>query len=228
MAVDDESRSGGRGNSDWDVRDLQPHAGGALRGDHLGALAAARRLFAAQGYAGTSLDAIAAEAGVTKGALYHHFDGKRDVFRAVYAAEQERRTEIESAAYARKRDPWEGFHAACLAFLEASMDPGVQRITLLDAPGALGWETMRQIESDSLAMTQKGLRRAMDAGWIPRRPVEPLAQLLFGALCEAAMAIARADNQKGRATGDGERAAAAPRRPGPVRGIAGWADSQCR
>ena len=173
MAVDDESRSGGRGNSDWDVRDLQPHAGGALRSDHLGALAAARRLFAAQGYAGTSLDAIAAEAGVTKGALYHHFDGKRDVFRAVYAAEQERLTEIESAAYARKRDPWEGFHAACLAFLEASMDPGVQRITLLDVPGALGWETMRQIESDSLAMTQKGLRRAMDAGWIPRRPVEP-------------------------------------------------------
>jgi AcrR family transcriptional regulator len=159
-------------------------------------LAAARELFARDGYAATSLDAIAAAANVTKGALYHHFDGKRDVFRAVYEVEQRRLTEIESAAYWRKRDPWEAFYAGCRAFLEASIDPGVQRITLLDAPGALGWETMREIESDAFAMTVDGLRRAMDAGCIPKRPTEPLAHLVFGAVCEAAMAIARAENQK--------------------------------
>jgi len=159
-------------------------------------IAAARELFARQGYAATSLDEIAAAAHVTKGAVYHHFAGKRDVFRAVYELEQQRLAEIESRAYRRKRDPWAAFHAGCLAFLEASLDPGVQRITLLDAPGALGWETMHEIEADALAMTMDGLQRAIDAGRIPKRPVAPLAHLLFGALCEAAMAIARADDQK--------------------------------
>src|SRR3954470_23366273 len=81
-------------------------------------IAAARELFARQGYAATSLDEIAAAANVTKGAVYHHFAGKRDIFRAVYEREQRRLAKIESQAYARKRDPWAGFHAGCLAFLE--------------------------------------------------------------------------------------------------------------
>src|SRR3954453_6031701 len=82
-------------------------------------IAAARDLFARQGYAATSLDEIAAAARVTKGAVYHHFDSKRDVFRAVYELEQRRLGDIESRAYQRKRDPWVAFHAGCLAFLEA-------------------------------------------------------------------------------------------------------------
>lgn len=157
-------------------------------------LAAARALFAEAGYAATSLDQIAAAASVTKGALYHHFEGKRDIFRAVYELEQARLSDLALAAYGRKRDPWDAFEAGCRAFLEASLDPGVQRITLLDAPGALGWEEMRELESHSFDMMVAGLGHAMDAGRVPRRPAEPLAYLLFGALCEAAMAIARADD----------------------------------
>ncbi|HEX8075157.1 MAG TPA: helix-turn-helix domain-containing protein [Thermoleophilaceae bacterium] len=164
-------------------------------------LAAARELFAADGYAATSLDAIAAAAGVTKGALYHHFDSKRDVFRAVYEGEQRRLAQIESDAYRVEDDPWEGFYAGCRAFLEASLDPRVQQITLLDAPGALGLDTMMEIEADALAMTKDGLRHAMEADCIPTRPVDPLAHLLFGALCEAAMKIARSRDQEAELRG---------------------------
>jgi AcrR family transcriptional regulator len=160
-------------------------------------LTAARRLFAETGYAATSLDAIASAAGLTKGAIYHHFSSKRDVFLAVYEQERGRLSEIERAAYGRKRDPWDGFIAACLAFLEASADPEVQRITLLDAPGALGWETIREIfVRDDLRTMIVALEAAMEAGRLRKRPVEPIAHLLHGAMGELAMHIAHAEDQR--------------------------------
>ena len=160
-------------------------------------LAAARELFAEEGYAGTSLDAIAAAAGLTKGAVYHHFANKREVFRAVYVQERLRLADLESRAYARKRDPWQGFVAASLTFLEACLDPKVQRITLIDAPGALGWDTMRELfERDALAPMRVALEEAMAAGKLRRRPVDPIVHLLHGAITETAMEIARADDQR--------------------------------
>ena len=160
-------------------------------------LAAARKLFAEAGYADTSLDAIAAAAGLTKGAIYHHFASKQEVFRAVYEQERLRLAEIERSAYSRKRDPWDGFGAACMAFLEASLDPGVQRITLLDAPGALGWETIRETYGrDALAMMTVALEESMAAGRLRKRPVEPIAHLLHGAINECAMHIAYAKDQR--------------------------------
>jgi AcrR family transcriptional regulator len=157
-------------------------------------VAAARGLFANDGYAATSLDAVASAAGVTKGALYHHFAGKRELFRAVYEHEQQRLVAAIGEAYARKADPWDAFEAGCRAFIESSLDPGLQRITLLDAPGVLGWEAIREIESPALALTEVGIERAMDAGRLPRRAPQPLAHLLFGAMCEGAMKIARSEN----------------------------------
>jgi AcrR family transcriptional regulator len=160
-------------------------------------LAAARELFAADGYAATSLDAVVAKAGVTKGALYHHYSGKRDLFAAVFAGEQVRLSEaIVSAAAREQNDPWRAFEAGCRAFIEACQEPGVQRIFLLDAPAALGWETIRELESGSLQMMEQGIERAMDEKAIERRPVSPLAHLLFGAICESAMVVARAPDQK--------------------------------
>ena len=156
-------------------------------------VAAARRLFATQGYEGTSLDDVVAAAGVTKGALYHHFASKRDLFRAVFESEEQALARACHDAYAAERDPWEGFHAGCRAFLEATLDPGVQRISLLDAPAVLGWETVRQIEADcSLAMIENGLRHAIGSGRIAPRPTGPLAHMLMGALSEGAMMVARA------------------------------------
>jgi len=159
-------------------------------------LDAARELFALDGYAATSLDAVVARAAVTKGALYHHFSGKPQIFRAVFDREQQRLARTVAEAYTRRRDPWDGFNAGCRAFLEASLDPQVQRITMLDAPGVLGFATLREAESSSMRLLEEGLRAAMASGRLARRPVEPLAVMLFGALCEAALSIARAENQR--------------------------------
>jgi AcrR family transcriptional regulator len=153
---------------------------------------AARELFAADGYAATSLDAVVARAGVTKGALYHHFPGKRELFAAVFAAEQERLGAAVVAAYGSETDPWRAFEAGAAAFVEACQEPGVQRIALLDAPAALGWERVRELEASSLEMLKAGIRRAIDEGAIESRPVDPLAHLLFGGICEAASLAARA------------------------------------
>ncbi len=160
----------------------------------------ARRLFAADGYAATSLDDVVRGAGVTKGALYHHFGGKRDLFLAVYEREQQRLAQAQFDAFARSKGGWDGFLAGSRAFFEASLDPGVQRITLLDAPSVLGWETMREVEGRySLVQLHQALEGLMHDGDLAPRPVAPLAHMLLGAMCEAAMMVARAPDQR-RAT----------------------------
>lgn len=160
-------------------------------------LVAARELFGSDGYAATSLTAVVQAAGVTKGALYHHFAGKRELFAAVYEAEQEQLARTVATAYGDGGDPVAGFAAGCRAFFAASIDPVVQRITLLDAPAALGWDGMREIEDRySLALLKAGLADAVQRGQIASRPIEPLAYLLFGAICEAIMVVARAQDQR--------------------------------
>jgi AcrR family transcriptional regulator len=156
---------------------------------------AARQLFARDGYEATSLDSVAARAGVTKGAVYHHFEGKRQLFEAVFAREVERMATPLVAA-ARKKDPWDAFAAGCRAFLDECLDPELQRIVLLDAAAAIGWEEMRRLESPLLEMMELGISRAVEAGRIAPRPPGPLARFLYGALCETAMVVARADDQK--------------------------------
>jgi AcrR family transcriptional regulator len=157
---------------------------------------AARELFARDGYEGTSLAAVAATAEVTKGAVYHHFEGKRQLFEAVFIREVERLTAPLLAAYAGKKDPWDAFTASCLTFLDECLDPGLQRIVLLEAFAAIGWETMRRLETPLLDMMEVGITRAAKAGRIASRPPGPLAHLLFGALCETAMIVARAPDQR--------------------------------
>jgi AcrR family transcriptional regulator len=157
---------------------------------------AARALFARDGYDATSLDAVAARAGVTKGAVYHHFEGKRQLFEAVFAREVDRMATPLAAAYARKKDPLDAFHAGCRAFLDECLDPGLQRIVLLDASAAIGWEQIRRLESPLLEMMQLAISRAAEAGRIAPRKPGPLAHFLYGALCETAMIVARADDQK--------------------------------
>lgn len=161
---------------------------------------AARELFVENGYAATSLDAVVETAGVTKGALYHHYASKADLFAAVYEHEQETLVKLIAEASNRRKDPWERFDAGCRAFFEASLDPAVQRITLVDAPAALGWDRLREIEGrHTTALLRAGLQQAIDDGFLPKRPVDPLTHILVGALCEAAMMAARSPNPK-RAT----------------------------
>lgn len=158
-------------------------------------LAAARTLFARDGYTATSLDAVAAEAGVTKGALYYHFRGKRELFEGVFEEEERRLCETLAEVYAGERDALDGAVAGCRAFLEASLEPAVQRITLIDAPSVVGWQRLREIESRyGLAMIRDGLRKASQARGGPPRDLDPAAHLIFGALCEGAMFLARAED----------------------------------
>jgi AcrR family transcriptional regulator len=160
-------------------------------------LSAARELFAADGYVATLLDDVVKRAGVTKGALYHHFESKRELFEAVFEGEQMKIAQASAKAYRRKRDHWSGFYEGCRAFFESSLDPGVQRITLLDAPSVLGLERIREIQGRyAQAMLIDGLQQAIDDGTIASRPVEPLASMLSGAICEGARLVARSDDQR--------------------------------
>ncbi|MFF7360781.1 TetR family transcriptional regulator [Streptomyces sp. NPDC008125] len=160
-------------------------------------LRAARTLFAERGYNATPLDAIVEAAHLTKGALYHHFSGKQHLFRAVYEREQNRLAHIVASAYLdAKPDSWEAVFVGARAFLVEVLAPDVQRINLLDAPGALGTEEMREINSGCLKMMEEGVRRAAATGDITPHSVTALTHLLYGALCETAMAVARAEDQQ--------------------------------
>ncbi|MEU5718773.1 helix-turn-helix domain-containing protein [Streptomyces sp. NPDC020403] len=160
-------------------------------------LRAARALFAERGYHATSLDAVVEAAHLTKGALYHHFSGKQHLFRAVYEREQARLTHIVARAYLdAKPDSWEAVFVGARAFLVEVLATDVQRINLLDAPGALGTEEMREINSNCMKMMEEGVRRAAATGDIAPHSVTALTHLLYGGLCETAMAVARAEDQQ--------------------------------
>ncbi len=156
-------------------------------------LAAARKLFAEDGFVATSVDRIVAEAGVAKGAFYHHFDSKEEVFLAVLEeAQSALAVEVVRAAAAGK-DPLARVKVGCRAFLAACVKPAVRRIVLLDGPAVAGWDAWREIDSRHFgAMLREGLRAATNEAAIQRRPIEPLVHVLLGAITEAAMVCARA------------------------------------
>jgi AcrR family transcriptional regulator len=160
-------------------------------------IATARRLFAERGYGGVGTEEIVRETGVTRGALYHHFAGKRELFEAVYEqVESQLVQSIAASAMSVASDPLEALHAGAQAFLDACCeDPAVQRIAVIDAPSVLGWERWREIGMRyGLGLVQASLEAAIEAGLIEHQPAGPLAHLLLGALDEGAMLLARADD----------------------------------
>ncbi len=155
-------------------------------------LAAAGQLFGQQGYTATSLEEITALAGVTKGALYHHFSDKETLFRAVFEQVQQ---EISDKAVAEflQPDSWAALIVGCRLWINAHLDPAVRQIVLNDARGVLGWEQARSIETRFSAVALRGaLRKAMTAGVLERQPLRPLALMLTGALSEACLYVAEA------------------------------------
>ena len=164
-------------------------------------IAVGRELFATRGYANTFTDEVADQAGVTRGALYHHFRRKEDLFRAIYGdVERELMEKIMTriAPAGERLDAWERLRVGVEAFLEFSLDPAVQRITVLDAPSVLGWDAWRDIDSKYGYgwLLRASLRAAMEDGAIEKQPIEPLAAFIFGGLMEGAMLIARSDDQE--------------------------------
>ena len=154
-------------------------------------LAAARALFSERGFAGTATEDLVARAGVTRGALYHQYADKRDLFRAVFEEVERELGERIALAAAVETTPWEQIRAGARALLEASLEPAVRRIVLTDGPSVLGWEEWRRIESQhAYGMVRTALEANVQAGNLPEQPIEPLTHLIIGALNEAGLAVA--------------------------------------
>ncbi|MFD8498236.1 TetR/AcrR family transcriptional regulator [Amycolatopsis sp. NPDC059657] len=158
-------------------------------------VSAARELFATRGYAAVPADEIVRAAGVTRGALYHHYGDKQALFRAVFEeVEREVTAEVE-AAMAGARDLASGMVIALGAFLDACGREEVRRISLTDAPAVLGWTEWRAIEAEhGLGLVAEVLSGAVKAGALPPLPVDVLAQLVLSAVTEAALLIANAED----------------------------------
>ncbi|MEU5397725.1 TetR/AcrR family transcriptional regulator [Streptomyces sp. NPDC005963] len=163
---------------------------------------AARQLFAERGYAGVGTEEIVKAAGVTRGALYHQFRDKTDLFDAtVQAVEADITRHITTEVLATASDPVQALKDGARAFLDAFTEPDAERILLLDAPGVLGWRRWREIGQDhGLGAITAALEAAMAAGAFTPRPVPPLAHVLLGALNEAALTVAHADDPRATRT----------------------------
>jgi AcrR family transcriptional regulator len=153
---------------------------------------AARALFARRGYAAVPTEEIARRAGVTRGALYHQFPTKEDLFLAVYEQVERELTDRVAGMLGEAASPFAVMRAGIRAFLEACRAPEVQRIVLLDGPAVLGWERWREVaERNGLGLIEAVIGAAIEAGEIAPVAVAPLAHLLMGALDEAALLVVR-------------------------------------
>jgi AcrR family transcriptional regulator len=162
-------------------------------------VAAARALFAQRGFAGVGTEEIVRAAGVTRGALYHQFADKQDLFAVVFEQLEAELAErvAEAAVASGATDPLTAMRAGSQAWLEACTEPEVQRIVLLDAPAVLGSERAREIGLRyGLGQVEAGLQAAIEAGQVAPQPVRALAHVLIGAVDEAALYIATAEDQQ--------------------------------
>lgn len=158
---------------------------------------AALELFTKRGYAGVGTEEIVARAKVTRGALYHHFEDKRDLFRAVFERVEGELMERIGARMEATDDAWELMLAGMRSFLDACEEPAVKQIALTDAPSVLGWQEWREIDNrHGLGLTRAALQGAVDAGVVRPIAVEPMAHLFVAALSEAAFVIAYSDHPR--------------------------------
>ena len=160
-------------------------------------IAAALELFTERGYAAVGTEEIVARAKVTRGALYHHFTDKRDLFRAVFERVEADLMERIGATMESANDPYELMVSGMRAFLDACEEPAVKQISLIDAPAVLGWREWREIDNQhGLGLTRVALQSSVDAGVLRPIAVEPMAHLFVAALSEAAFVIAHAERPK--------------------------------
>jgi AcrR family transcriptional regulator len=164
-------------------------------------VAAARRMFAAQGFAEVPTDAIVAAAGVTRGALYHQFADKTALFDAVVEAVEAdiARRLADDVAAVGLSDPVEAMRQALRTWLEICVEPEIYRIALVDGPSVLGWAHWRELcQRHVFGLAEALLARGIELGLIREQPVRPLAHVLMGASDEAALYVAEAAD-RGRA-----------------------------
>lgn len=154
-------------------------------------MATARGLFAERGYANVSADDIVSAAGLTRGALHHHFGDKAGLFRAVFEQLEAQMSAELTAALAATEDTVTGMAVGLGAFLDICQRPEVLQIGLTDAPTVLGWETWRAIEAQyGLGLITELIERAVAEGAVITQPPEVLAHLVLSVTTEAALLIA--------------------------------------
>ena len=157
----------------------------------------ARRLFAQNGYAEASTDEVVRRAKVTKGALYHHFANKLELYRAVVEDMERELVTVMTTAAAAEDDPTRRLDAVCRAYLDACLDSSLTRILVLEAPVVLGWKGWCNLAHEyEIAAIASHLRNAVEVGAVRDQPLDTMAHLLLGALNTAARVIATADDPK--------------------------------
>jgi AcrR family transcriptional regulator len=165
-------------------------------------IGAARGLFTERGYDHVGTEEIVRAAGVTRGALYHHFGDKASLLEAVYGRIEAESTERVARVVlgSELHSPLDAMKAGVAAFLEECAKPELRQIALHDAPAILGWERWREIgAANGLGLIEASLGAAIEAGEIRELPVKQTAHLLMGALDEAAMVLARDERPEARA-----------------------------
>ena len=154
-------------------------------------LNAGRRLFGERGFAATTMDDIAEQARVAKGAVYHYFATKEALFEAVFDQVSRGLVQETDRAVRSEKDVLAAMVAGTQHYFSACAKGPTGQIILRDGPAVLGWERWREIDAQHFGgKIPRALTAAMDAGLIARQPVEPLARLLLGAVMEAAVACA--------------------------------------
>jgi AcrR family transcriptional regulator len=155
----------------------------------------ATRLFAADGYDGTSIEAVLADSGVSRGSLYHHFAGKDALFLAVMEEVGTRTAQPVLDEMLAAPDPVAALRVGCLGWIRLAGDPVVQQIMLIDAPAVLGWQRWRELdEASTLGVIRGALAYAAETGRIEPGHVDVFAHILLAAANEVALMIARADD----------------------------------
>ena len=168
-------------------------------------VAAARRLFEQHGYANTAIDDIARAAGVTRGAIYHHFGGKQPLFRAVIEDIQDQLADHVDRNAEKYEDPWDAFVAGWISFLEQSPTADVGRVLMLEGPVVLGYRDWQSIDDEHFHDTvTRAVGHLMDRGTIATQPIEPLVRVLLAISNALGTLIAAADDP------ESTRAAVAP------------------
>jgi len=160
-------------------------------------VAIAIKFFRTQGYSKTALEDVVQEAGVTRGALYHHFDGKKGLFLAVFddvqAEISNRIMEVDKSSVSI----WDRFILCTRVFFEACLDSELQQIVLIDAPSVLGWNTWRKLDEEkTFSILRSHLNELIDKGIIKPLPIEPLTHAISGANNETLLWISESDDPK--------------------------------
>ena len=154
-------------------------------------------LFATNGYDATAIPTVLAAAGVSRGALYHHFESKEALFEAVLKSVEAQAMVKVTRAARDAGDPLDGLRRGCAAYLAMCRDPVVRQISLIDAPAVVGWERWREIdEQHAFGLVKAAIAAIAADGRVKPELVDVMAHMVLAALLEVALLVARADEER--------------------------------